>query len=182
MSGQVNNTLDETHIHKHWHHIMANLPALPPAVLHSGTGGPIRPDDLAPLLPMSLIAQEVTEEREVEPLKPVRDIYCQWRPSPLYRSRLLEAALDTPAHIYCKYEGVSPAGSHKPNTAVAQVFYNKEAGIKRVSTEIIRFNFSGHGHFDMQAYIDYFAGKLTDQTYNEKELAMALPDLPPVAA
>lgn len=135
MSGQVKYTLDETHIPKNWYNIMADLPAPPPPVLHPGTGQPIGPDDLAPLFPMSLIAQEVTQEREVEIPKPVRDIYRQWRPSPLYRARRLEAALDTPARIYYKYEGVSPAGSHKPNTAVAQAFYNKEAGIKRISTE-----------------------------------------------
>jgi len=135
MSGQVKYTLDETHIPKTWYNIVADLPAPPPPVLHPGTGQPIGPDDLAPLFPMSLIAQEVTQEREVEIPEPVRDIYRQWRPSPLYRARRLEAALDTPARIYYKYEGVSPAGSHKPNTAVAQAFYNKEAGIKRISTE-----------------------------------------------
>lgn len=135
MSGQVKYTLDETHIPKTWYNIVADLPAPLPPVLHPGTGQPIGPDDLTPLFPMSLIAQEVTQEREVEIPEPVRDIYRQWRPSPLYRARRLEAALDTPARIYYKYEGVSPAGSHKPNTAVAQAFYNKEAGIKRISTE-----------------------------------------------
>jgi tryptophan synthase beta chain len=95
----------------------------------------VGPDDLQPLFPMSLIAQEVTTEREVEIPEPVRDIYKLWRPTPLYRARRLEQALDTPARIYYKYEGVSPAGSHKPNTAVAQAFYNKEAGVKRITTE-----------------------------------------------
>jgi tryptophan synthase beta chain len=104
-------------------------------VLHPGTGKPIGPDDLAPLFPMALILQEVSGEREIEIPEPVRDIYRQWRPSPLYRARRLEKALQTPAKIYYKYEGVSPAGSHKPNTAVAQAFYNKEAGVKKLSTE-----------------------------------------------
>ncbi|HEY6336571.1 MAG TPA: TrpB-like pyridoxal phosphate-dependent enzyme, partial [Alphaproteobacteria bacterium] len=93
------------------------------------------PQDLAPIFPMSLIQQEVSVEREIEIPGPVRDVYRQWRPSPLYRARRLECALGTPAKIYYKYEGVSPAGSHKPNTAVAQAFYNKEAGVKRLSTE-----------------------------------------------
>jgi tryptophan synthase beta chain len=96
---------------------------------------PIGPDDLAPLFPMSLIQQEVATERDIAIPEPVRAIYRQWRPSPLYRARRLEKALDTPARIYYKYEGVSPAGSHKPNTAVAQAFYNKEAGIRRIATE-----------------------------------------------
>jgi tryptophan synthase beta chain len=96
---------------------------------------PIGPDDLAPLFPMSLILQEVSTEREVEIPEPVRDVYRQWRPSPLYRARRLEKALDTPARIYYKYEGVSPSGSHKPNTAVPQAFYNKEAGVRKIATE-----------------------------------------------
>ena len=96
---------------------------------------PIGPDDLAPLFPMAVIAQEVSTEREIEIPGPVRDIYRLWRPSPLYRARRLEQALQTPARIYYKYEGVSPAGSHKPNTAVAQAFYNKEEGVKRITTE-----------------------------------------------
>jgi len=95
----------------------------------------VGPDDLSPLFPMSLIAQEVSTEREIEIPGPVRDVYRQWRPTPLFRARRLEKALDTPARIYYKYEGVSPAGSHKPNTAVAQAFYNKEAGVKRITTE-----------------------------------------------
>ena len=104
-------------------------------MLHPGTLQPVGPDDLAPLFPMELILQEVATEREIEIPEPVRDIYRQWRPSPLFRARRLEKALDTPARIYYKYEGVSPAGSHKPNTAVAQAFYNKEAGVKRLTTE-----------------------------------------------
>src|SRR5512137_1406451 len=135
MSDTVKYVLDESRIPKAWYNIMADLPVPPPAVLHPGTLQPVGPDDLAPLFPMELIQQEVTREREVEIPEPVRDVYRQWRPCPLYRARRLEKALQTPARIYYKYEGVSPAGSHKPNTAVAQAFYNREAGVKRLSTE-----------------------------------------------
>jgi len=135
MADTVKYVLDETRIPKHWYNIMADLPAPPPPVLHPGTKQPVGPDDLAPLFPMALIAQEVSTEREIEIPEPVREVYKLWRPSPLYRARRLEKALQTPAKIYYKYEGVSPAGSHKPNTAVAQAFYNKEAGIKKITTE-----------------------------------------------
>jgi tryptophan synthase beta chain len=135
MSDTVKFVLDEARIPKHWYNIMADLPSPPPAVLHPGTMKPVGPDDLAPLFPMALIGQEVTAEREVEIPAPVREIYRQWRPSPLFRARRLEKALQTPAKIYYKYEGVSPAGSHKPNTAVPQAFYNKEAGIQKITTE-----------------------------------------------
>jgi tryptophan synthase beta chain len=104
-------------------------------VLHPGTLQPIGPADLAPLFPMDLILQEVSTEREIEIPEPVRNVYRQWRVTPLYRARRLEQALQTPARIYYKYEGVSPAGSHKPNTAVAQAFYNQQAGVKRLITE-----------------------------------------------
>jgi tryptophan synthase beta chain len=135
MSDSVKYTLGENDIPRTWYNLMADLPKPPPPVLHPGTLQPLGPDDLAPLFPMSLIMQEVTTEREVEIPNPVREVYRQWRPSPLFRARRLEKALQTPARIYYKYEGVSPAGSHKPNTAVAQAFYNKEAGVKRISTE-----------------------------------------------
>ncbi|MCU0228157.1 MAG: TrpB-like pyridoxal phosphate-dependent enzyme [Bryobacterales bacterium] len=135
MSESVKYVLDESRIPKTWYNLAADLPAPLPPVLHPGTKQPIGPQDLAPLFPMSLIMQEVSTEREIEIPGPVRDIYRQWRPSPLYRARRLEKALDTPAKIYYKYEGVSPAGSHKPNTAVAQAYYNKEAGIQRITTE-----------------------------------------------
>lgn len=135
MSDRVKYLLDEEDIPKSWYNIVADLPEPPPPVIHPGTGQPIGPEDLAPLFPMSLIMQEVSAEREIEIPEPVRDIYRQWRPSPLFRARRLEKALDTPARIYYKYEGVSPAGSHKPNTAVAQAFYNKEAGVKKIATE-----------------------------------------------
>ena len=135
MTESVKYLLDESGMPKSWYNLVADLPAPPPPVLYPGTLQPIGPDDLAPLFPMALIMQEVSTEREIEIPEPVRDIYRQWRPSPLYRARRLEKALGTPARIYYKYEGVSPAGSHKPNTAVPQAFYNKEAGVKRIATE-----------------------------------------------
>ena len=135
MADNVKFQLEESQIPKYWYNLMADLPKPPPPVLHPGTLKPLGPDDLAPLFPMALIMQEVTTEREVEIPGPVREIYKQWRPSPLFRARRLEKALQTPARIYYKYEGVSPAGSHKPNTALAQAFYNKDAGVKRIATE-----------------------------------------------
>ncbi|HZP92792.1 MAG TPA: TrpB-like pyridoxal phosphate-dependent enzyme [Burkholderiales bacterium] len=135
MADSIKYLLPEEQIPKHWYNLMADLPSPPPAPLHPGTLKPLGPDDLAPLFPMSLIQQEVSAEREVPIPEPVREIYRQWRPSPLYRARRLEKALATPAKIYYKYEGVSPAGSHKPNTAVAQAFYNKEAGVRKITTE-----------------------------------------------
>lgn len=127
--------LPEDRIPRAWYNIQADLPRPAPPPLHPGTGQPIGPDDLAPLFPMALILQEVSAERYIDIPAEVRSVYQQWRPSPLYRARRLEKALDTPAKIYYKYEGVSPAGSHKPNTAVPQAFYNKAAGVKRLSTE-----------------------------------------------
>jgi len=135
MTDSIKYTLDESRIPKFWYNLTADLPKPLPPVLHPGTLKPLGPDDLAPLFPMSLIMQEVSTEREIEIPEPVRDVYRQWRVTPLYRARRLEKALQTPARIYYKYEGVSPAGSHKPNTAVAQAFYNKEAGIKKITTE-----------------------------------------------
>ncbi|MCC6222371.1 MAG: TrpB-like pyridoxal phosphate-dependent enzyme [Thermoleophilia bacterium] len=135
MSDTTKFLLDEERIPKAWYNIQADLAEPLPPVIHPGTGQPIGPDDLAPLFPMALIGQEVTQERWVEIPDPVRDVYRLWRPTPLYRARRLERALDTPAHIYYKYEGVSPAGSHKPNTAVAQAFFNREEGIRALTTE-----------------------------------------------
>ena len=135
MTDTIKYLLDESRIPKVWYNLVADLPTPPPPVLHPGTLKPVGPDDLAPLFPMSLILQEVTTDREVEIPSPVREVYRQWRPAPLFRARRLEKALQTPARIYYKYEGVSPAGSHKPNTAVPQAFYNKEAGVKRITTE-----------------------------------------------
>jgi tryptophan synthase beta chain len=127
--------LDEDHIPRSWYNIAADLPVAPSPYLHPGTLEPLGPDDLAPLFPMALIGQEVSTDREVEIPEQVREAYTLYRPSPLYRAHRLEAALDTPAHIYYKYEGVSPAGSHKPNTALAQAYYNKEQGVTRIATE-----------------------------------------------
>jgi tryptophan synthase beta chain len=129
-------TLDE--IPSAWHNIMpdiagAGLQPLPP--LHPGTQEPVTPDLLAPLFPEALIMQEVSTDQWIDIPGGVLDIYRLWRPTPLFRATRLERALETPAHIYFKYEGVSPAGSHKPNTAVAQVYYNKEAGTKQITTE-----------------------------------------------
>jgi len=198
MSDTVKYFLPEDRIPKTWYNIMADLPEPPVPVLHPATRNPIGPDDLAPLFSMALIGQEVTTEREVEIPTPVRDVLKLWRPSPLYRARRLEQALDTPAHIYYKYEGVSPSGSHKPNTAVAQAegivpapesthavkqtideaLKCKEEGIRKT----ILFGLSGHGHFDMQAYTDFLDGKLVDHAHDNVELERALGELPPVAA
>jgi tryptophan synthase beta chain len=128
-------TLDESEIPRRWYNIIPDLPAPPPPVLHPGTLQPVGPDDLSPIFPMSLILQEVTGESYVDIPEEVLDVYRLWRPSPLYRAHRLERALGTPAKIYYKYEGGSPAGSHKPNTAVPQAFYNKAAGIRRITTE-----------------------------------------------
>src|SRR3954453_18257064 len=118
-----------------WYNVLHDLPTPPPAVLHPGTGQPVGPARLAPLFPMELILQEVSQEQYVEIPGEVLDVYRLWRPSPLFRAHRLEKALGTPARIYYKYEGVSPAGSHKPNTAVPQAFYNKAAGISKLTTE-----------------------------------------------
>ncbi len=127
--------LDEDRTPRAWYNIAADLRTPPPPPLHPGTGQPIGPADLAPLFPMALILQEVSTEREIEIPDPVREAYQLYRPSPLHRAYGLERVLDTPAHIYYKYEGVSPAGSHKPNTALAQAFFNKQEGVKRLATE-----------------------------------------------
>src|ERR671912_731979 len=132
---QTKFVLDESRTPRAWYNIAADLPVPPSPPLHPGTHQPIGPDDLAPLFPMALIGQEVSTEREIEIPDPVRDAYRLYRPSPLYRAHRLERALDTPAHIYYKYEGVSPAGSHKPNTAIAQAYYNKQEGTRRLTTE-----------------------------------------------
>jgi len=135
MSSPTKFVLDESKMPRHWYNIAADLPKPPPPVLHPGTRQPVGPDDLAPLFPMALIAQEVSTEREVEIPEPIREVFRLWRPSPLIRAHRLEQALGTPARIYYKYEGVSPAGSHKPNTAVPQAWYNAQAGIKKLTTE-----------------------------------------------
>lgn len=127
--------LPEKDIPQKWYNIMADMPNLPAPPLHPATLEPCGPDDLKAIFPMPLIEQEVASERWIEIPEEVRNIYRLWRPSPLYRAHRLEAALKTPARIYYKYEGVSPAGSHKPNTSVPQAYYNKKAGIKRIATE-----------------------------------------------
>ncbi len=128
-------TMGEERIPKGWYNIMADLPVPLPPLLHPGTLQPIGPGDLAPLFPMGLIMQEVASDRYIDIPKPVNDIYRMWRPTPLYRAYGLEKALGTTAKIFYKYEGVSPAGSHKPNTAVPQAFYNQQEGVKKLVTE-----------------------------------------------
>jgi tryptophan synthase beta chain len=127
--------LDESQIPRHWYNVVADMPNPPLPVLHPGTGEPVGPDDLTPLFPMALIMQEVSEEAEIAIPEPILEMYSLWRPSPLYRAHRLEQAIGTRSQIFYKYEGVSPAGSHKPNTAVAQAYYNKLEGKTRLSTE-----------------------------------------------
>src|SRR5688572_23639295 len=127
--------LDESEMPTRWYNVIPDLPAPPPPPLHPGTHEPIGPDDLAPLFPMALIMQEVSTDSYIDIPEEVLDVYRVWRPSPLYRAHRLEKALGTPAKIYYKYEGVSPAGSHKPNTAVPQAFYNAAEGVRRLTTE-----------------------------------------------
>jgi tryptophan synthase beta chain len=127
--------LDESQLPRRWYNVRADMPSPPQPVLHPGTGEPVGPDDLAPLFPMALILQEVSEDAEVPIPDEVLDLYTLWRPTPLYRARRLEQAAGTRSRIFYKYEGVSPPGSHKPNTAVAQAFYNKQEGRTRLATE-----------------------------------------------
>ena len=135
MSEPTKILLNESELPTHWYNIIPDLPAPPPPVLHPGTLQPVGPDDLAPLFPMDLILQEVSGDSYVEIPEPVRDAYRMWRPTPLHRARNLERELGTPARIYYKYEGGSPAGSHKPNTAIAQAYYNAQAGVRKLTTE-----------------------------------------------
>ena len=135
MTGRTKITLDESELPRQWYNVIPDLPSPPPPPLHPGTLQPVGPEDLAPLFPMALIAQEVTADSYVPIPEEVLDVYRLWRPTPLYRAHRLEKALNTPARIYYKYEGVSPAGSHKPNTAVPQAYYNAAEGTRRISTE-----------------------------------------------
>jgi tryptophan synthase beta chain len=128
-------TLTQADIPTHWYNILTDLPEPLPPPLHPATHQPIKPDDMFPIFPENLVMQEFSPERWVEIPEPVREVYALWRPTPLLRAVRLEKALQTPAHIYYKYEGVSPAGSHKPNTAVPQAYYNKVAGMDRLATE-----------------------------------------------
>ncbi len=151
-------TLSEKEIPEKWYNIIADMPNKPLPPLHPGTKEPIGPDALAPLFPMELIKQEVTADKWVDIPDEVRDIYSIWRPTPLYRAYGLEKALDTPAKIYYKYEGGSPAGSHKPNTAVPQAYYNKKEGIKRITTETGAGQWGSAlafacNHFDMECEV-----------------------------
>src|ERR671939_417324 len=127
--------LDESQLPRRWYNIRADMPSPPQPVLHPGTGEPVGPDDLAPLFPIELIGQEVSTDAEIPIPDEVLDLYSLWRPTPLYRARRLEQAVGTRSRIFYKYEGVSPPGSHKPNTAVAQAFYNKKEGRTRLATE-----------------------------------------------
>ncbi len=135
MAGPTKILLDESEMPTQWYNIVPDLPAPPPPPLHPGTHQPVGPEDLAPLFPMALIMQEVSTDSYIDIPEPVQEVYKLWRPSPLYRAHRLEKMLDTPAHIYYKYEGVSPAGSHKPNTSVPQVYYNAMEGVKKLTTE-----------------------------------------------
>ncbi len=135
MAGRSKFILDESEMPTSWYNIVPDLPEPPPPPLHPGTGEPIGPQDLAPLFPMALIMQEVSTERFVPIPEEVQEVYRLWRPSPLYRAHRLEKALGTPARIYYKYEGVSPVGSHKPNTAVPQAFYNAAEGVSKLTSE-----------------------------------------------
>ncbi len=128
-------TLSESEIPTHWYNVVADMPNKPLPPLNPGTGEPIGPEALAPLFPIELIKQEVSQEQFVEIPEEVRDIYAMWRPTPMFRAYNLEKMLDTPAKIYYKYEGVSPSGSHKPNTAVPQAYYNMKEGVKKITTE-----------------------------------------------
>jgi len=135
MNDTVKYLLDEQHLPRFWYNINADLPKPLDPVLHPGTQQPISPEELEVIFPRGVIEQEMSTEREIEIPEPVREVWRQWRPSPLYRARRLEQALKTPAKIFYKYEGVSPAGSHKANSAIAQAFYNKVEGVKRITTE-----------------------------------------------
>lgn len=135
MSDLTKILLDESELPTHWYNIVPDLAVPPPPPLHPGTHEPAGPDDLAPLFPMELILQEVSQDSYIEIPEEVREIFKLWRPSPLFRARRLEKLLDTPARIYYKYEGGSPAGSHKPNTAVPQAYYNARAGVRKLTTE-----------------------------------------------
>jgi tryptophan synthase beta chain len=135
MSDYTKILLEEDEMPTQWYNIVADLPEPPPPALHPGTHQPATAEDFAPLFPKALIAQEMSTERYIDIPGEVLDVYRLWRPSPLFRARRLEKLLDTPAKIFYKYEGVSPAGSHKPNTAVPQVWYNAQEGVRKLTTE-----------------------------------------------
>jgi tryptophan synthase beta chain len=128
-------SLDEEEIPKQWYNIQPDLPKPLSPIINPATQEPVKPEEIAPLFPMECLKQEMSQERWINIPEEVRDVYRSWRPTPLYRATKLEKALKTPAKIYYKYEGVSPPGSHKPNTAVAQAYYNRKEGIQRLATE-----------------------------------------------
>jgi tryptophan synthase beta chain len=174
MKDSVKYLLPEDRIPRAWYNIAADLPTPEPPHLHPGTGQPLGPADLAPLFPISLIAQEVSTEREIEIPGPVREVYKLWRPSPLFRAHRLERALDTPARIFYKYEGVSPSGSHKPNTAVAQAYYNAEAGVKKLSTETGAGQWGSSLAFAGQVFGIEVQVYMVKVSYNQKPYRRAL--------
>ena len=131
----IKTVLQENDLPEYYYNILADLKNPLPPVLNPGTKEPVGPDDLSPLFPMELIGQEVSSDRHIVIPEEVRDVYRLYRPTPLYRAKALESELDTPAKIYYKYEGVSPTGSHKPNTAIPQAYYNKKEGIEKITTE-----------------------------------------------
>src|SRR3990172_4211038 len=153
MSDQVRFSLSDKDIPKRWYNINADMPVPPTPVLHPATMEPVTPDFLSVLFPMELILQEISTDQFIDIPEEVLDVYKLYRPTPLLRAVRLEKALGTPAHIYYKYEGASPVGSHKPNTAIAQAFYNKAAGTKALTTE------TGAGQWGSALA---FAGKLFD--------------------
>lgn len=169
MTQQTKYLLSEDQMPRFWYNIQADLPQPAPAVLHPATKQPVGPADLSPLFPMELILQEVSQEREIEIPEPVREVFQLWRPAPLYRAHKLEKALGTTAKIFYKYEGVSPAGSHKPNTAVPQAFYNKQAGTKRLVTE------TGAGQWGTSLS---FAGSLYDLQIEVYQVAISFHQKP----
>lgn len=174
MSDEIKILLSEKEMPEKWYNIIPDLPAPLSPYINPMTMKPAGPADLAPLFPMELIKQEVSTERWIEIPDQVRDIYKQWRPSPLYRAKRLEKFLDTPAQIYYKYEGVSPAGSHKPNTAIAQAYYNMKEGVKTLTTE------TGAGQWGCSLALacNYFGLKLTvfmvKCSYNQKPYRRSL--------
>ena len=135
MTDQTKYTLSENDMPKQWYNVNADMPVAPAPILNPQTQEPVTPDFLSVLFPMELIMQEVSTDQYIDIPEEIQEIYKLYRPTPLMRARRLEKLLDTPAHIYYKYEGVSPAGSHKPNTAIAQAFYNKAEGTKAIVTE-----------------------------------------------
>ena len=149
--------LPESAIPTHWYNVAADMPTPAQPPLHPGTGEPIGPDDLAPLFPMALILQEVSSDAEIEIPAPLREAYALWRPTPLHRARRLEQALGTRSKIFYKYEGTSPAGSHKPNTALAQAYYGKQDGRTRLATE------TGRGPVGQRARVRGAAVRPRDQ-------------------